>query len=93
MIAKYGVVYVTQYGQKYHLKYHYSERNLAISMLTASERMIERCTVCQSPPLADFIIEKGKLSWFIKHWFIAIIIFTFVYIYLIYKLNRITSFK
>lgn len=87
MINKYGYVYVTEYGEKYHAQYHYSDRNESISMLSAYERGLDPCSVCQSPPIADFDMEKDKLTWYVKHWFVTIVIGTIGYIYLLYRLN------
>lgn len=85
MVSNYGYVYVTEHGEKYHASYHYQDRNTKISMLEAYESGLDDCSVCNSPAMANFTMEKDKLPWYQIHWFIAIVLITIGYLFVWFK--------
>jgi hypothetical protein len=85
MVLKYGYVYVTEYGEKYHTSYHYHNKNHRITMLEAYERGKDNCSVCDSPIMANFSKEKDKLPWYQIHWFIALVLITVGHVFVCFK--------
>jgi len=82
MDSKYGEVYITRYGEKYHKSYHYAERNKDISMYSAYKRHYEPCEVCHPREMPYFEKEKENIPWYVKHWFISMLLFTAASFYL-----------
>ena len=85
MVSKYGYVYITKHGEKYHASYHYHNKNKKISMLAAYETGKDACSVCDSPTMANFGMEKDKLPWFQIHWFFSLVLMTVGYFYVCFR--------
>jgi hypothetical protein len=93
MDARFGEVYITTHGERYHKSYHYEDRNTAISMFTAYKRHRTPCGVCHPREMPDFEKFEAAIPWYVRHWFISMVLFSVLYVYLYFRWEENKSNK